>query len=1054
MARYTSATTTANGLPSNTTSDTNKVLVAGSAAGTVAWKNLTSEQIPVLPISKLEALTTDDIPTLPAGKITGAFTTEQIPTLPANKITGSFTTDQIPTLPASKLPAFKTINGTSLLQDGGNADITISGGGGSYTPTLSTGATTMLGGATTAYDITNFDVGITYTVDIINGEGSITISKTATTATVSYTAPLVAKTNSKSQFKIRAVDSLNGVDVFRIFEVNVTPSIINKPSITAPAATNVSENPTFTASGITGTNTLSGAALASATWEIYSDAALTTLVETSGTVTTSQWLCTTDLNYGTTYYARVQYRGTKGVYASIVSEWSDTYTFKTMDVFLLTGPTPALPSGGVAAIFTISNYDSNAEYSVDMNDYFALLNGNAPTITGSTISFTPVLYDSKTDDTSTGHFVIVEKNGTTVMRTQTATFTFTNSIIVTPTLSINGDATRVKSSVSLIATEPVGKGKFVGNTSNYTATWQLWAGNYDSGSLPNQEVTTTNSNIAVFTNLVASTRYRVRVRYDVTSPDPYTTNWSNTNTTPLEFTTVSNFYPTTSNKILYGSAASEQLGNGLSVSDDGYKVGYYNASNVFYLYQYDIGIATPAWSQKLTVTSSGAAPYFAFSSDSIRLAVCTNKYTVAIYHYTASAWTLKDTKTLATTEVIGALLFKGDTIYIYGTNAYSVTYNSGTLTYSAITNNGSMQSGTTIVGHGSTPSNVYDGVYEGYTALSTEGIWYGFITESSTMWGGDWYQNVDSWSWELLNGVVGTKTNAKYSGVMERTSRHDNINASYRFTSGYLLQDVNFTKAEAEAVPMLTVNTVHSLQLSYQNYTVTIYLHNLSGITLTHVGEPLYLKKAVSNFLVTGNTPTFFISYKERVKGHNYNGYLIWSDYGSTVTSKIYRYQNNAWNAGQTLTSTYSGFGENAVVVSGDGNYVAAAVNDTTVAGIVYGYNPLSGSFSTVIIVNKPTSYNYTGGTIKLNISSTGSTLLVIHTHVAESSTYKIKVDTYALSGASYVHKNTQTIDQVFTDVNTASDSGISSIAFSNTTATNPTGSLANAGYVNLSNVV
>jgi len=1035
MARYTSATTTANGLPSNTTSDTNKVLVAGSAAGTVAWKNLTSEQIPMLPKSKLEALTTDDIPTLPAGKITGVFTT-----------------DQIPTLPASKLPAFKTINGTSLLQDGGNTDITVSGGGGSYTPTLSTGATTMSGGATTAYDITNFDIGVTYTVDIINGEGSITISKTATTATVSYTAPLVAKTNSKSQFKIRAVDSLNGVDVSRIFEVNVTPSIINKPSITAPAATNVSENPTFTASGITGTNMLSGAALASATWEIYSDAALTTRVETSGTVTTSQWLCTTDLNYGTTYYARVQYRGTKGVYASIVSEWSDTYTFTTMDVFLLAGPNPPLPSGGVAAIFTISNYDSNAEYSVDMNNYFALL--NAPTITGPTISFTPLLYDSKTDDRSTGYFDIVEKNGTTVMRKQTATFTFTNSIIVTPTLSINGDATRVKSSVSLIATEPVGKGKFVGNTSNYTATWQLWAGNYDSGSLPNQEVTTTNSNIAVFTNLVASTRYRVRVRYDVTSPDPYTTNWSNTNTTPLEFTTVSNFYPTTSNKILYGSAASEQLGNGLSVSDDGYKVGYYNASNVFYLYQYDIDIATPAWSQKLTVTSSGAAPYFAFSSDSIRLAVCTNKYTVAIYHYTASAWTLKDTKTLATTEVIRALLFKGDTIYIYGTNAYSVTYISGTLTYSAITNNGSMQSGTTIEGYASNPSNVYDDVYEGYTVLSKQGNWYGFITQSSTMWGDGWYQNVDSWSWELLNGVVDIKINAKYSGGMERTDRHDNINASYRFTSGYLLQSGEFTNAEAEALPMLTVNTVYSHKLSYHTYTVTIHLHNLNVITLTHAGEPLYLKKAVSNFLVTGNTPTFFISYKERVKGYTDNGRYIWLNYGSTVTSKIYRYQKSAWNAGQTLTSTYLGFGENAVVVSGDGNYVAAAVNDTTVAGIVYGYNPLSGNFSTAIIVNKPTSYNYTGGTIKLNISSTGSTLLVIHTHVAESSTYKIKVDTYALSGASYVHKNTQTIDQVFTDVNTASDSGISSIAFSNTTATNPTGSLANAGYVNLSNVV
>jgi hypothetical protein len=213
----------------------------------------------------------------------------------------------------------KTVNGQSLL---GGGDLALASTSTSTSTSLS-GNTTIYVGQVTAYTITDFDSFSTYAVAVSAG------SVTRTLDAISFTAPAVAG-------DVTLTVTTNGVA--RAITLVVLAASVVAPTITSPANA---------ATGIIGPDiTLTSNAFAwlgvadthlNSDWQLATDAAFTTIVQSTSADAASKTSWTTTVAENTTYYARVRHRGT----ANGVSAYSATATFSTAAAFnsYITTPT-------------------------------------------------------------------------------------------------------------------------------------------------------------------------------------------------------------------------------------------------------------------------------------------------------------------------------------------------------------------------------------------------------------------------------------------------------------------------------------------------------------------------------------------------------------------------------------------------------------------------------------------------------------------------------------------------------------------------------------------
>lgn len=174
------------------------------------------------------------------------------------------------------------------------------------------GVGTLYAGQQGQFIITNYDAFTTYTLS--NSYGTLTRVENI----IYYTAPVTLPPNGIGGFTI------NG----RAISINILPSFVNQPSIISSTTQNggFSRDATLYSSGFS-TSGVSDSHLSS-DWQLSLVSNFSSLVTQSVNNTTNKtaWPLT-NLLEGTTYYARVRYKGSLLGY----SAWSPTFSFTTFD---------------------------------------------------------------------------------------------------------------------------------------------------------------------------------------------------------------------------------------------------------------------------------------------------------------------------------------------------------------------------------------------------------------------------------------------------------------------------------------------------------------------------------------------------------------------------------------------------------------------------------------------------------------------------------------------------------------------------------------------------
>ncbi len=164
------------------------------------------------------------------------------------------------------------------------------------------------------YEIANYTSAYTYTVDVIGGIGSVSISNSI----ITYTAP-----NAVGVYGF----TVNGIDV------PVVVIGILAPSITAPVnGANISTTSTTITSNPFSSND-PNITYTSTNWELATDSGFTNIVQQSlnDTVNQTSWSIS-GLTGGTTYYVRIQYNGSNNAQSS----WSASISFTVTAVSIPT----------------------------------------------------------------------------------------------------------------------------------------------------------------------------------------------------------------------------------------------------------------------------------------------------------------------------------------------------------------------------------------------------------------------------------------------------------------------------------------------------------------------------------------------------------------------------------------------------------------------------------------------------------------------------------------------------------------------------------------------
>lgn len=177
-------------------------------------------------------------------------------------------------------------------------------------PVTVDGDFTVYAGTTVTFVITDYDMFKNYTVNVSAG----TVSRNGDTIT--YVAPVSAQ---------NVTLNING----RAIQFAVLAGVPKKPTIIVPTngATGTNTTLSFQASAFDYVGTPD--THASSDWQVATDAAFTTVVQSSMASTTNKTTWTpAAFNNLTTYYVRVRYRGASGN----VSAWSDTSTFTTQNL--------------------------------------------------------------------------------------------------------------------------------------------------------------------------------------------------------------------------------------------------------------------------------------------------------------------------------------------------------------------------------------------------------------------------------------------------------------------------------------------------------------------------------------------------------------------------------------------------------------------------------------------------------------------------------------------------------------------------------------------------
>ena len=185
-----------------------------------------------------------------------------------------------------------------------------------------------------------------------------TVRDTTLGAVTSWAVSPALSTNTAYYWRVRYKDS-EGVwsEWSQPTLFSTGAAIITQPSLTSPAAgaTGVSRTPTLTSSAFAvtgGTDTH-----ASSRWQVATDEAFTNLVVDSGNSTTAKTSYTlgTNLNYGTTYYARVMHNGT----TLGGSAWSNAVRF-TVLAGEVTKPSITSPTSGATGVSMSPSLTSSA----------------------------------------------------------------------------------------------------------------------------------------------------------------------------------------------------------------------------------------------------------------------------------------------------------------------------------------------------------------------------------------------------------------------------------------------------------------------------------------------------------------------------------------------------------------------------------------------------------------------------------------------------------------------------------------------------------------------
>ena len=174
------------------------------------------------------------------------------------------------------------------------------------------GVSTLYAGQQGQYVITNYDAFTTYTLS--NSYGTLTRVENV----IYYTAPVSLPPNGLGGFTI------NG----RSISINILPSFVNQPSIISSTTQNggFSRDASLYSSGFSTSGV--GDSHLSSDWQlslVSNFASIVTQTVNDGANKTS-WPVT-NLLEGTTYYARVRYKGSLLGY----SAWSPTFSFTTFD---------------------------------------------------------------------------------------------------------------------------------------------------------------------------------------------------------------------------------------------------------------------------------------------------------------------------------------------------------------------------------------------------------------------------------------------------------------------------------------------------------------------------------------------------------------------------------------------------------------------------------------------------------------------------------------------------------------------------------------------------
>lgn len=177
-------------------------------------------------------------------------------------------------------------------------------------------------------------------------------------AVTSWAVSPALSTNTAYYWRVRYKDAENTWSDWSTPTLFTTSAaIITTPSITSPAAgaTGISRTPTLTSSAFAVTG---GADThASSRWQVATDAAFANLVVDSGNSTTAKTSYTlgSNLNYGTTYYARVLHNGT----TLGSSSWSPAVSFTVM-AGEVTTPSITSPTSGTTNVSMSPSLTSSA----------------------------------------------------------------------------------------------------------------------------------------------------------------------------------------------------------------------------------------------------------------------------------------------------------------------------------------------------------------------------------------------------------------------------------------------------------------------------------------------------------------------------------------------------------------------------------------------------------------------------------------------------------------------------------------------------------------------